>query len=559
MKPILAVLMCVFAGNAAAQLTPDQKVTDFEHLAALYAKQYGPYEWKKELQGFDLLDIGPWLEKVKASKDDLEFYDVMSEYVSSLNDAHDFYSVPSNFVARLHFSADIYDGKVLIDFINRQRLPVSEFPFEIGDEVVSVDGKSAETLVRELSRYQIAANPRSTRRFAASIISVRPQQLIARAAELGATATVVTRDEFGNFSTHVIPWAKTGLALTQVGPTPSPRSIASQPDRTAKSADYLTLLGDLHRVELPARQTVLNYGGLNPIFSPPAGYVPRLPRTVNDFFTSGTFMSEGRRIGLIRIPSYAPANTFAAIEQFRQEIVFFQQNTDGLIVDQMRNPGGSVFYVNALLQMLFANPFQTIGFELRATSNWVIAISSALENARAQNAEPHQIALIQKLLDDITTANSENRGRTGPLPLDDFTLERNPATDAAGRLTVYTKPVMVLIDELSASGADMFPATIQDNRRGLLFGMRTMGAGGNVVSANAGNYSEGITFLTQSLMVRKDPVSVNGYPATAYIENVGVHPDITQDYMTRDNLMQGGRPFTNAIVAAMVEHIRRNQ
>jgi hypothetical protein len=38
-----------------------------------------------------------------------------------------------------------------------------------------------------------------------------------------------------------------------------------------------------------------------------------------------------------------------------------------------------------------------------------------------------------------------------------------------------------------------------------------------------------------------------------------VHPDIVQDYMTQDNLMQSGRPFVDAFLAAMVEHIRRSQ
>jgi C-terminal processing protease CtpA/Prc len=36
--------------------------------------------------------------------------------------------------------------------------------------------------------------------------------------------------------------------------------------------------------------------------------------------------------------------------------------------------------------------------------------------------------------------------------------------------TAYTKPLMMLVDEFSASGADMLPAIIQDNRRGPLFG-----------------------------------------------------------------------------------------
>jgi hypothetical protein len=67
---IIAILVAV---PASAQLTVDQKRHDFENLAALYAKRYAPYEWKKELLGFDLLEIGPWLDRVSRSADDLEF------------------------------------------------------------------------------------------------------------------------------------------------------------------------------------------------------------------------------------------------------------------------------------------------------------------------------------------------------------------------------------------------------------------------------------------------------------------------------------------------------
>ena len=34
---------------ASAQLTVEQKIHDFENIAAVYAKRYAPYEWKKEL------------------------------------------------------------------------------------------------------------------------------------------------------------------------------------------------------------------------------------------------------------------------------------------------------------------------------------------------------------------------------------------------------------------------------------------------------------------------------------------------------------------------------
>ena len=63
--------------TALAQLTLDQKFADFQALSALYAKRYGPLEWKRDAFGVDLLNIGPWLDKVKSTKDDLDFYEVM--------------------------------------------------------------------------------------------------------------------------------------------------------------------------------------------------------------------------------------------------------------------------------------------------------------------------------------------------------------------------------------------------------------------------------------------------------------------------------------------------
>src|SRR5689334_12099745 len=113
------VLLLLVAASAFGQLTEDQKIADFQNVAAIYNKNYGPYEWKRDAMGFDLLNTAPWLDKIRATKNDLDFYEVMNSYVASLNDAHDFYGIPSNFSARLNFGVDIYDGKLLVDSITR--------------------------------------------------------------------------------------------------------------------------------------------------------------------------------------------------------------------------------------------------------------------------------------------------------------------------------------------------------------------------------------------------------------------------------------------------------
>jgi C-terminal processing protease CtpA/Prc len=131
--------------------------------------------------------------------------------------------------------------------------------------------------------------------------------------------------------------------------------------------------------------------------------------------------------------------------------------------------------------------------------------------------------------------------------------------DSRGNIIAYTKPLIVLVDEMSASAGDAFAATIQDNARGPLLGWRTMGAGGNVEAWEAGTYSLGVTTVTESLMNRKNTVVTAEYPPAPYVENIGVRPDIEVDYMTADNLNQKGKPFVDAFVAAIVAQIQVNQ
>src|SRR6266511_4053666 len=160
-------------GELLAQLTVDQRVLDFQNLAGTYAKRYAPYEWKRQAFGFDLYDVKPWLERIRSAKSDLEFYEICHEYAANLNDTHSHFTTPSNFTADLGIFGDIYDGKVLIDSINRTMLPISAYPFQIGDEILSVDGKTAEEWITEFSRFHRYGNPQSTRRLAADRITFR--------------------------------------------------------------------------------------------------------------------------------------------------------------------------------------------------------------------------------------------------------------------------------------------------------------------------------------------------------------------------------------------------
>jgi hypothetical protein len=572
------LLLTLVAPLGYAQLTMDQKVSDFQALAGLYAKRYGPYEWKRDALGVDLFNIAPWLAQVQATKNDLDFYEVMQQYVASLNDAHDVYQLPATFQASLNFFVDIYDGKLLVDSINRLRLPASEFGFVNGYELVSIDGQDSQKQLDGLLRYEIAANPRSTRRLAAQLLTIRPQVLMPHAADVPEISVVLFRRPDGNMESYRIPWAKSGLLLTNVGRYTTPgstgltgRTRGSYPSRRTTDPPsepptgppvpdetplYRQVLNRLQNCRLPDK-AVNGFGAQVPVFaaSLPSSFVLRQGKSVLDPFYSGVFSAGAHSIGFIRIPSYAPTNPTAALTAFQTEIAFFQANTEGLVIDEMRNPGGSVAYLNAIVSYVMPSKWRSIPFELRATSEWVDAVSSSLVSAAAQGAPQNILDLFKLIKDEIVAANSAMRGRTKPIPLDDVTIDRDPATDSKGNLIAYTKPLIVLVDEMSASAGDAFAATIQDNTRGPLLGWRTMGAGGNVEGWEAGTYSLGVSTVTESLMDRKNPIVTAEYPTAPYVENIGVRPDIVVDYMTADNLNQKGKPFVDAFVAAIVARI----
>ena len=571
---VLLLTVSVTTTYTQDALTKDQRIEDLTQLANFYAKNYAPYEWKIQTQDFDLLRLTPWLNRVRHA-DDLEFHERLIEYVASLNDAHDLIAFPTTFSASLPMNVDIYDGKVLIEALNPTVFPGAQR----GDELVAIDGRPVQSLIASFRKYAIAANRRSTDRVAASRLVSRSQQIMPHISDLGDTAKVAIRlAATGAITTYVVPWSKIGIPVTSQGPVPSPRggngrlflqsdeqSLAGAPAGAGPGsvfqfADLGTADTTLPSYMEPIRAllnasvskdyfSVSGIGSRFPVYGPPPGFVQRpVPPGVPAFLLSGTYVSNGVRIGLLRIPSMSPPSTALVLQHLDQEIAFFNDNTDALVIDVMRNPGGLVSFVEAISQRFMPGPFQTIGFEIRATAAWLFSFAAQLTNARLNPATPPEIlANLEANYEEVLRAYNEKRGRSAPVSLNatgSLTLQPSPVT--------YNKPLLVLTDEFSASGADMFPAIIQSNNRGPLFGMRTMGAGGSVVGFNGTAFTESFFRITVSLMNRGHIVHTPDFPPAPYIENIGVRPDIVSDYMTKANLINFGAPFVQSFTEAIV-------
>jgi len=557
MRKRIAFLSFGVVSLAAQNLTPSQKEADFRYLASLYATYYAPLTWKNNVFQFDALNIEPWLAKVVATTSDLDFYEVEAAYISSLNDTHVQLTLPSDFVAQLGFGVDLYDGTLLIDTINRTLLPVSQYPFVIGDELISIDGEDAVVLADKLAKYVPQGNPRAARRQGAQRLTSRSQSRFPHAPDLGDSATVVTRRQNGAMETYTIPWIKTGTPL-EAGPIPSPKS-ARKRQQDLQETDSLQELR--FSGVLPQDLDGVNgYGGRNPIFLGGLGpeFTRRLGGVTADFFYSGVFVFAGLKIGYIRIPNYSPPSQPVAFRQFETEIMFMNANTDGLVIDEMRNTGGNLCFGEELARRLTPYEFRATGFALRPFWRRLLGFYNAYINAVATNQPPEVVAMYQTLYNEMLAASQEGRVVTNPLPICTSSLMRQPLV-ADGSLIAYQKPIMVLIDDFSTSTADSFAGMMQDSGRALLYGMRSNGAGGNNTSYDAGNYSESFVGMTLALQVRKDFMQMDGFPATQYIENVGVRPQIVNDYMTKENLLNNGGPFVSQFLQTVADYIRQQQ
>jgi hypothetical protein len=366
--------------------------------------------------------------------------------------------------------------------------------------------------------------------------------------------------------TYTIQWQKTGTPLT-VGPVSSLRMEAptpftgSAPEANPDNSDYTRALDELAYSGVGMEESlngVLNFGSRTPIFLGgfPSTFTRRLGGNSADFFYSGTFKYEDLTLGYIRIPNYAPPSQSVATQQLQREIDFMNANTDGLIVDEMRNTGGSLCFGEDIATRLIPYQFHSTGFQLRAYWGRLLGFYNLMINAKTQGAPADVIARYELLFQALVDANAKNRGLTEPVPICSSNITRDAATDASGNVIAYKKPLMLLVDEFSISTADSVAGMIQDASRGMLYGMRTNGAGGNNTTYDAGAFSEGLAGMTIGLQTRKNAVTTSDYPATIYIENVGVRPDTINDYMTRDNLLQNGAPFVHDFLAAMAAYVR---
>ena len=136
-----------------------------------------------------------------------------------------------------------------------------------------------------------------------------------------------------------------------------------------------------------------------------------------DFFYSGVFDWYGVKIGYIRIPNYSPPSQATALRQFDTEIAYMNDNTAGLVIDEMRNTGGNLCFGEAIATRLIPYQFQVTGFEVRPFWSRILGFYNAWINAKSYDAPREIIQQYELIYNEMLSANRyEGRLVTQPLP-----------------------------------------------------------------------------------------------------------------------------------------------
>lgn len=549
MRRVLLLLIIIFtasAGSAAIltprQLAPAERWADLQQLVQQIKSQYGPRHFKALYLGVtaDALASEFW-PRMSAARDNGEFYALIVQFVARFRDTHFSARIPTTRAAALPFMTTLIGERAIIDTVDREKLPLAQFPFERGDELLALDGRPVAELVAEFSQYTGDGNPRTTQGFATYALTYRsgrvfplPQGPVLvtirpRHAAHAVTVPLTWVQEGEDFDEYVLPVkaAMTTLLVPDdepTAPTPAATDFSDLSIRTELQGRHPDLDRTYHcsggtRIHIPEDATVL----------------------MQEPFVAYYHPTRIGNVGYLRIPHYKPPDEEydAWVENYRWALATLEAHTKGLIIDQDHNCGGSVFFLETLLSFFLDRSFQGLQFRLLASkAEWI-----QWQEWRNEISNPHNLIYegLSTVMDLIADSVSKGYAMTPVTTL----LGGQWLTPQA----VYTKPVLILIDRFAGSGGDAFPAMMQGLGRAKLLGSTTMGAGGHVNIMTPLFYSQIKTRMTKSLFFHPDGTA---------IENHGAVPDIPYETTVAD-LLGEYRDYQQFYLEQLITWIRERR
>lgn len=552
-----------------------EMLRNLEFMHSIFEAHYAPKNWKEKHSGWNLEDE---IKKAKASVESKEqisikdFHKIVKALFNSTRDYHVGVQFTSTERSFLPFSVKGAEGKYFFSYIDREKLPLNSFPFKIGDELVTFSGQETSQAIRQIMQEELGndgritddGNDKTDQALAELFLTLRNNER--GPIPKGPIEIQVRKQGSQKLYSWQLVWEYFPEKIHD--PTFLSKSLTLSPqdsketekERLLKELNVLMLGGIAHSFQdkLPELSSNPHLPGTKKSFVPNLGAVVwRIPD--NSPFDAYLFETkDSRNVGYVRIPHYVAgdheSNYFAAI------IKEMEKESDALIIDQVNNPGGSVFYLYSLASMLSDHILSTPKHRMAITQKHILTATQILP--LLENISSHEEALwafgntfggypvsyefVQFMINYFHFLIDEwNAGRTVTEPYHIAGVDKiHPSP-----VVQYSKPILILTNELDFSGGDFFPAILQDNKRVTILGTQTAGAGGYVLSVDYPNRLGIESFhFTGSIAER-----INNNP----IENLGVKPDITYK-ITENDLKNSYENYKEAILETIHRLIENN-
>lgn len=559
---LFVLLLGIFSLASAGEKTfflQERMVGDLEFIRNTFQANYASIEWKKKHSNWDLeREIQDAKSRVLAA-DSLttkEFQNLVKRLCFSAQDYHvtaEFYSTES---ATLPFMVQGANSRYFFSYIDKSLIDKSlmdekvKFPFEVGDELVSIGGIPTHQAIQKIIEEDIGHNQPATDQAMAEI------HLTTRVGSLGqavphGTVKIAGRKKKGTkLIEHTLEWDYTPEKIANCVPNlsrsvklPKVKSSGSKPRLTKNTFFKKQFILPQYRALKQARAEdtdPTDMLGSKKSYLPALGHILWEAPESHRFHAYVFEMPNGKQGGYVRIPTYTPERLDQlenVVADFAEIIALFQDETDVLVIDQINNPGGYVLYMYTLASMLTDKPMAVPQHRQMITQEDVFFAISELGNFEKVSSDKDAKDLLGESFEGMPVTHELVRAVAAYLRfiIDEWTAGRMFTQPvyvyglgplAPHQEVRYTKPILVLVNALDFSGADFFPAILQDNARATIMGTRTAGAGGYVAEVEFPNLN-GIVNISYS-------ASIAHRPDNRLIENEGVTPDIVYELSEKD-------------------------
>ncbi len=524
---------------------------DIQFIQRTLELKYAPRAWKEEYLHLSFNEIfqNTLKEVSRPSMSAKEFQTALRRMLYRLADYHVGISFYSTEEARLPFTVKSVSGTHGRRYLVASIDPKSNVSLRVGDEILSWNDLPIQMEINRLkSQGALENRPETEQAFAEKKLTLRcgeegvlvPQGAVILGVQPWGSSAKKTVHMIWNYTPNGIPDSQSFKPfLASFSPSPAGDLTIGQfinKRMMACSSHHPSLAGSPH--EMSRRNS----------FFPRLGSVQWETKPEEPFDAYVTRLSSGKRVGYLRIPNFlgGPQD----LTTFRELISLFNQETDCLVIDQINNPGGELFYLYGLLQALTDRSLEVPQHAISLTQEEIflaVQVASFLDSIHSDRDANEKLAPylsgyqadlqfvdeLKLFIAQLMSSWEAGALCTDPIPLMGIQTIR-PLSPSHG----YHKPILLLVNELDFSCADFFAAILQDNQRAILMGRCTAGAGGYVCSATYPNRNGIAEFHFTGSLARR----VSGLP----IENLGIEPNLLYD-LTADDVCFGYGDYADSL------------